>query len=99
LSSQERIFIGWMARGFLNWSLKQSEDISTMLTAGVQAKLFEVIIDRRNDRIVEYIVTHPKQKIAVVYGALHFNGVYEALQKKDKNWKTIHMKNSTPYTR
>lgn len=99
LSSQERIFIGWMARGFLNWSLKQSEDISTMLTAGTQAKLFEVIIDRRNDRIVEYIVSHPKQKIAVVYGALHFNGVYEALQKKDKNWKTVNMKNNTPYTR
>ncbi len=88
-----------MARGFLNWSLKQTEDINIIIASSDKAKLFETIIDRRNDQIVEYIITHPKEKIAVVYGALHFNGVYEALQKRDKNWKTIDIKNSTPYSK
>jgi hypothetical protein len=97
LGTQERLFIWWTARALLNWSLKQSEDINSILTSSSQSRLFEVIIDRRNDRIVEYITTHPKQKIVVVYGALHFNGVYESLQKIDKNWNTTDIKNSTPY--
>lgn len=99
MNYQEKLFIEWMARGFLNWSLKQAEDINIIIASSDQSKLFETIIDRRNDKIVEYIITHPKEKIAVVYGALHFNGVYEALQKRDKNWKTIDIKNSTPYNR
>ena len=99
LSNRERIFIGWIARGILNWSLKQSDSINSMLISWSQSKLFETIINRRDDRIVEYITSHPNQKIVVVYGALHFNWVYESLQKIDKNWKTIEIKNSTPYTR
>lgn len=99
LSNRERIFIGWMARGILSWSLKQSDSIDAFITSPDQSRLFETIIDRRNDSIVEYILSHPKQKIVVVYGALHFNGVYESLQKIDKNWKTIDIKTSTPYRR
>lgn len=99
MNYQEKIFIAWMARGFLNWSLKQTEDINIIIASSDKVKLFETIIGRRNDKIVEYIITHPKEKIAVVYGALHFNGVYESLQKIDKNWKTIDIKNSTPYSR
>ena len=88
-----------MARGILSWSLKQSAHIESLLTDPRQSRLFETIIDRRNDRIVEYIVTHPKQKIVVVYGALHFNGVYESLQKKQKGWNTTHIENISPYSR
>lgn len=99
MNYQEKIFISWMARGFLNWSLKQTDDIAMIIASSDQSKLFETIIDRRNDKIVEYIITHPKEKIAVVYGALHFNGVYETLQKRDKNWKTINIKNSKPYSK
>lgn len=99
MSHQESVFIRWMATGFLNWSLKQPQDTSMALIPIDQSKLFETIIDRRNDKIVEYILAHPKQKIAIVYGALHFNGVYESLQKIDKNWTTIDIKNSTPYNR
>lgn len=87
-----------MARGFMNWSLKQSEDIGSVLTSGPQAQLYTTIIDRRNDRIVEYIQSHPGQKIAIVYGALHFNGVYEALQRTSTKWKINQIKKYTPYS-
>jgi hypothetical protein len=97
LSGQERVFIGWVARGVLSWSLKQSDSIDAFLTSSAQPQLFTTIIDRRNDSIVDYIVSHPKQKIAVVYGALHFNGVYEALQKIDPKWQTVHINSSSPY--
>lgn len=81
----------------MNWSLKQSDDIETVLTSGPQAQLFSTIIDRRNDKIIEYIQNNPDKKIVIVYGALHFNGIYEALQKIDSSWKTINVDISTPY--
>ena len=96
-SKQELLFTGWVARWLLNWSLKQSDDIETVLTSGLQAQLFSTIIDRRNDKIIEYIQNNPDKKIAIVYGALHFNGIYEALQKIDSSWKTINVDISTPY--
>jgi hypothetical protein len=99
LSGRERIFIGWIARGVLSWSLKQSDSIDVLLTSPAQSKLFETIIDRRNDRIVEYIVAHPKEKIAVVYWALHFNGVYHALQKINPKWQITQIQTSAPYGR
>ncbi|NRH21104.1 hypothetical protein HOO68_03605 [Candidatus Gracilibacteria bacterium] len=97
LTSRERIFTGWIARGFMNWSLKQSDDMTSVLTSGSGAQLFTTIIDRRNDKIIEYIQGHPDQNIAVVYGALHFNGVYEALQRANPTWKMKQIKKYTPY--
>jgi hypothetical protein len=99
LSSQDRIFISWLFRGMLNWSLKQSADIDEFLVGGNKKELFTTIIDRRNDAIVEYILANPNKNIVVVYGALHFNGVYESLQKKQKGWNATHIENISPYSR
>ena len=98
ISDREKTFVSWLARWFLNWSLKQSTDIDSLIANGPQAKLFASIIDRRNDKIIEYIESHSKQKIAVVYWALHFNGVYETLQKKNP-WKIVLTKSSSPYSK
>jgi hypothetical protein len=63
----------------------------------INQTLWTSIIDRRNDAIIAYIRSHPTENIAVVYGALHFNGVYLSLQKIDPNWKIIDIKNQSPY--
>ncbi len=97
LTPQERIFVGWVGRGLLSWSLRRSDDLDTLLIAPSQSQLFTTIIDRRNDAIVAYIQAHPRENIAIVYGALHFNGVYEALQRTDLTWKITHIDNSEPY--
>ncbi len=99
LSPREKVFISWVARGALNYSLKQSSDIDEILISGPQRQLFQTIIHRRNDKIVDYIIENPTKKIAIVYGALHSNGVYESLQKKDKNWVISTIKTSTPYSK
>jgi hypothetical protein len=67
LTLRERIWISWVGRGLLNWSLRQSDDLSSMLIGGSQAQLFAAIIDRRNDTIVRYIQEHPTTNIVVVY--------------------------------
>lgn len=98
LTPQERIFVGWVGRGLLSWSLRRSDDLSTLLIAPSQSPLFTTIIDRRNDAIVAYIQAHPTQQIAIVYGALHFNGVYEALQRLSPSWQISRIENSAPYS-
>ncbi|MBC7498599.1 hypothetical protein H7170_03045 [Candidatus Gracilibacteria bacterium] len=98
LSPRERIWMSWVGRGLLSWSLRRSDDLSDLLTTGSQAQLFNTIINRRNDAIIRYIQDHPTERIAIVYGALHFNGVYEALQRLSPAWQVAHIENSEPYT-
>ena len=97
LTPQERIFVGWVGRGLLSWSLRRSDDLDTLLIPASQTRLFTTIIDRRNDAIIAYIQAHPQENIAIVYGALHFNGVYEALQRLSPQWTVTHIESSQPY--
>lgn len=97
LTPQERQFAGWVARGLLSWSLKQSDDIDRLLVSWPQSRLFETIIDRRNDAIVAYVQEHPTENIAIIYGALHFNWVYESLQRLDPTWTITGIDSINPY--
>lgn len=98
LTPRERLWTSWVGRGFLSWSLRRSGDLESLLTSGSQTQLFTTIIDRRDDAIIRYIQDHPQENIAIVYGALHFNGVYEALQKIDSQWVVTQIESSEPYT-
>ena len=73
LTPPERRWISWVGRGLLNWSLRRSDDLSRLLTSSEQSRLFDTIIQGRNDTIIAYIQAHPTENIAIVYGALHFN--------------------------
>lgn len=57
-----------------------------------------VILNERNKPVVEYISSHPDENIAVVYGALHFPGILEELQKKDASWKIVSVEPFLPYS-
>jgi hypothetical protein len=98
ISPRERVWMSWVGRWLLSWSLRRSDDLSDIFTTGSYSRLFTTIIDRRNDTIVSYIQDHPHQNIAVVYWAMHFNGVYETLQRLSPAWQISHIGNSEPYT-
>ena len=97
MTERDHAFISWVVRSFLNWSLKNTDAISDAVVSSDEKNVFNVIVHNRNDRIVDYILKHPSQNIAIVYGALHFNGVYEALQRTDSTWHTIQVTTYTPY--
>lgn len=96
LTPRERTWLSWVARGILSYSLKYSSDMIGTITS-TDPTLWASIIDRRNDTLVDYIQSHPTENIAIVYGALHFNWVYGALQKIDPSWKIVDIKNQAPY--
>lgn len=97
ITDKDKKLLRYSFRGLLNWTLKSSWDIETSLYAGDKAGVFRTIIDKRNEPIIEYIRTHPEQKIAIVYGALHFNWVYAWLQSLSQNWKIVNIDQTYPY--
>lgn len=97
LSSRESDFARWVVRWLLSWSLKNTGSIEEALSRGPQKDIFDAILRHRNQNIIKYIFEHPHQNIVIVYGALHFNGVYEWLQKIDPNWHTLKSEAFTPY--
>ena len=98
MTPRERTWMSWVGGGLLSWSLRRSADLDSLSTGGSQAQLFTTIIDRRNDAIIRYIQEHPTERIAIVYGALHFNGVYESLQRLDPPWTVTHIESREPYS-
>ncbi len=97
LSKRDQYLLHFVSRWLLNWSLSHTHEIEWVLREGTMSPVFTVILQKRNDPIIEYIRTHPWQKIAVVYWALHFNGIYEWLQKISPQWHIQFQENITPY--
>lgn len=49
--------------------------------------ILDTILNDRNQVIVDAINKSENKKIFVVYGALHFPGVYSELKKNDIRWR------------
>lgn len=97
LSFQEQQFIRYIFRAFLNWSIVNMSDVEKLALAH-ENKLFDIILGKRNQKIIDYIIANPDQNVVVVYGALHFSGIFEALALHDKNWKISTYSSYTPYS-
>lgn len=61
-------------------------------------KMMSVILHRRNEPIVEYIQKNSQKNIAIVYGALHFDGILSRLRQYDPSWKITSLEVFTPYS-
>lgn len=51
-----------------------------------------VLTDYRNQVIADQILKDTHTKIAIIYGAKHFDGILKELQQKDSTWKLVDMK-------
>jgi hypothetical protein len=97
LSTQERSFIAHVFRAFLNWSIINMTDIER-LTLGPKAELFDIILNKRNQKVIDFVLENPSKDIVIMYGALHFTWIYEALKSSDKNWKIESYTSYAPYS-
>jgi hypothetical protein len=94
---RERNFAGWVVRSLLNLTLKQMATFKDVMMLGADPRLFDAILTKRNDAIIQYIRENPDKKIAIVYGGLHFEWVFSALQSTDPTWKILSIDSYTPY--
>jgi hypothetical protein len=97
LSPRDKKLFGSIFRALANSVLRSSNDFQSHIMAWERAAVFHAILDKRNEPVVEYIRTHPWQKIAIVYGSLHFNGIYAWLQQISQDWKIQSFAHNMPY--
>ena len=75
-SSFAKFVIREVGKSFLNTNVKMFGE-KFMITNAHYANILNVILHKRNDPIIAYIIDNPNQNIAVVYGSLHYEGVLE----------------------
>ena len=101
MNSRERWMTTEIMYSFLNFQIKNLDFMISLLQAqdptGAEARFFDVILHERNKPIADYIIENPTQNIAVVYGALHFDGVLALLRAHDPSWNIVHMEPFAPY--
>jgi hypothetical protein len=97
LSQSENKFLEYTLRAFLNWSIIYTAEIDR-ITLIDKNELYDIIIGKRNQKIVDYIVANPDKDIVIVYGALHYPWIMQSLVYHDKNWKIENYTNHAPYS-
>jgi hypothetical protein len=97
MDDKNRLFLHFVSRAFFQWALLQSDTLEKDIFW--DSVLFDVILHTRNQKIIDYIEKNPKQNIAVVYGALHFSWVYDALRDKNPLWHIVSYPSFSVYWR
>jgi len=87
MNEKELIVFRYINKSFINAIIKSEDMQKTLQNTFANKKLFEVILHKRNDLIVDEIDKSKDKKIVITYWLLHFKWVYEALKKQDIKWK------------
>lgn len=78
-----------MMRGVINILLRTYNNPALTQELEKSIPVFDIILNKRNDIIVEAIIASPVPNIYIHYGALHYPGVLKKLQEKDPRWQEI----------
>jgi len=87
MNEKELIVFRYINKSFINAIIKSEDMQKTLQNTFANKKLFEVILHKRNDLIVDEIDKSKDKKIVITYWLLHFKWVYEALKKQDIKWQ------------
>ena len=86
-----------LMRAILDYFIKNDGSLDNM-TASFPPELFRAILHDRNSHIVSTLEADDHLHFALVYGALHFQGIYEILRSHDPNWKILSITPIYPYS-
>ena len=98
LSERQLGLLRVVNQSILNFMMKHSGLRDFMIESLGNQDIFSVILDERNIYLVEEILTRGDDKIHIIYGLLHFQGVLELLQTHDPQWKIIETTSSQVIT-
>jgi hypothetical protein len=89
LNERQLNVLRYVNKSILNFIIK-SEWVQNILTENFSnRRLFDIILDKRNEVLVSEIIASEYEKIYTTYGLLHFEWTFQLLQKEDKNWNII----------
>jgi hypothetical protein len=95
-SEKSSILLPYIARALLNIALRY-QGISDSWLDSIDSSIQEAIINQRNQYVVDRLITESDKNIVIVYGALHFSGMYELLQQKNPKWHIVSLLPFFPY--
>lgn len=78
-----------LSRGMMNVLLRTYTNPAFVQELQEAVPVFAIILDKRNDLIVESVIASPIPNIYIHYGALHYEGVFAGLREKDPRWQEI----------
>ena len=79
------IFI-YLNQAIMNFIMKNDDAQQAIMSITGQQDIFATILGDRNKHLADAILESKDDKIMILYGMLHFNGVYELLQNNNPDW-------------
>lgn len=92
LTPIQKIVLQYCNKAHLNFFIKQDELQEYIGGNPEYENLFSIILDERNKYVAEFIQKSELQKMFVIYGMLHFEGIYSLLKETDPRWNIIDVK-------
>ena len=87
LKPRELSVLVYFNQAIVNTIIK-SEGIRTwLLEISGNTNIFDIILDDRNSHVVSELESSSEEFIIVLYGLMHFEGIYEELRKNDPSWR------------
>lgn len=89
LNKRELALLRYVNRGILSFIIKSDALRNSITNQLGNKELFSIILNKRNEHLVDEIIARWDRKIFILYGMMHFDGVYDLLRENDPNWKII----------
>lgn len=89
LSQKEKDFLKYINQAFMNMIIKNGYIRTGIMKALWNDDIFAVILDDRNAHLVRAITQNPETDIFIIYGLMHFDGVYELLKAENPSWEIV----------
>ncbi len=86
----------YILRWVLNFTLSHISGTDIIFDT-MNPRLREAILSKRNKHVVDTILADEKTNIVILYGALHFEGIYELLHRDSPLWKIGTIEPYYPY--
>ncbi|MDD4151737.1 MAG: hypothetical protein PHR68_03925 [Candidatus Gracilibacteria bacterium] len=87
LDDKQLSILRFINQSIMNTIIKNQNIQDSMASAIGNKTIMDTILGKRNTYLIKAIKEEKNKNIVITYGLLHFKGVFEELQKQDKNWK------------
>lgn len=94
LSQNQLRALQYINQSLLNFIVKHDALRNSIMERFWNPDIFHVILEERNEHLVEEILRSSDDKIFILYGLMHFEGVFKLLKEKDSRWNIIE---TSPY--
>jgi uncharacterized protein YbaP (TraB family) len=87
MSEKKLRILVYLNQAIMSFLIKSDFLKETLMNEFGNKALFDVILHKRNELLVQEIEKSNYSDIFITYGLLHFDGVFALLQKKDPRWR------------